>query len=73
MVPHGAWGEGACVVKPRLGVKRTEDRVWAVRVLVEDGGWTFAEVGSHAEALALALERLDEGRVRSVEVVEVPS
>lgn len=54
-----------------LSVKRTVARTWEVRVMVADGGWQIAEVGTADEALNIALEVIDRRRVQEVRVSEV--
>lgn len=61
-------------MKPRpvhLSVKRTMARTWEVRVMVADGGWQIAEVGTMDEALTLALDIIRQRRVQEVQVAEV--
>ena len=56
-----------------LSVKRTVARTWEVRVMVADGGWQIAEVGTMDEALTLALDVINQRRVQEVKVAEVTS
>lgn len=58
---------------PHLSVKRTESRTWEVRVMVADGGWQIAEVGTASEAMAIALEVINRRRVQEVRVTEAPA
>lgn len=54
-----------------LSVKRTMARTWEVRVMVADGGWQIAEVGTMDEALTLAIDIINQRRVQEVRVAEV--
>lgn len=60
-----------CVMRrARLSIKRTDDREWSVFVVVEDGRWRIAIVGTVTEAIAIAAEVV---RERQKQVLEVPA
>lgn len=58
-------------MKPRpahLLIRKVGVRGWEVRVVVADGGWTIATVGTASEAVAIAVERIQERQARMQEV-----